>query len=75
LGFLWGEFKVFESFYGEFTDTPRLMQGRFHFHINDLRTRAEVLQWYLDLNTGGTVHSDEEIEKVKKLLEREKRSL
>jgi hypothetical protein len=39
------------------------------FNINDLKTKAEVLQWYLDFNTGGTVHSDEEITRVRKMLE------
>lgn len=38
------------------------------FNVNDLKTRKEVLQWYIDLNSGGTVHTIEEIEKVKKLL-------
>lgn len=43
----------------------------FIFYINDLETRAEMLQWYLDINAGGVVHSDEEIEKVRKLLAQE----
>ena len=42
------------------------------WNVNSLKTRAEVLQWYLDLNTGGVVHTDEEIEKVHRLLEEEK---
>jgi hypothetical protein len=37
-------------------------------YINDLTTRKEVLQWYIDLNAGGVVHTDEEIAKVKDLL-------
>tara|TARA_R110000824_G_scaffold8450_3_gene38478 strand:+ start:9876 stop:10409 length:534 start_codon:yes stop_codon:yes gene_type:complete len=41
-------------------------------YINDLKTRKEVLQWYIDLNSGGVVHTDEEIEKVKKMLKDEK---
>jgi hypothetical protein len=40
----------------------------FTFYINDLQARAEILQFYLDLNTGGVVHSDTEIERVRKLL-------
>lgn len=36
--------------------------------INDLPTRREVLQWYLDINTGGVVHTEEEISNVKALL-------
>jgi len=40
--------------------------------INDLPTRKEVLQWYLDLNDGGVAHTSEEIDKVRKLLKKEK---
>lgn len=43
----------------------------FKFYINDLRTRKELLQFYLDLNTGGVVHTDEEINRVKELLAKE----
>lgn len=40
-------------------------------NIATLKTRKEVLQWYLDFNTGGTVHTLEEIQKVKKLIKKE----
>ncbi len=56
----------------EYTDRlPRLVAD-FTVHVNDLRTRSDVLQWYLDLNTGGVIHTSEEIERVKALLEAEK---
>ena len=42
------------------------------FFVNDLKTRKEVLQWYVDLNAGGTVHTEAEIDKVRKLLVLEK---
>jgi hypothetical protein len=45
-----------------------MIRHTFDFIVNDLRTRKEVLQWYLDLNTGGTIHTSDEIEKVKRLL-------
>jgi len=51
---------------------PDILTARFHFHVNDLKTRAEVLQWYIDLNDGGVVHAKEEIDRVRGLLEREK---
>lgn len=38
------------------------------FMINDLKTRAEVLQWYIEINAGGVVHTEEEIQKVRDLL-------
>ena len=38
-------------------------------NVNDLKTKKEVLQWYVQMNAGGTPHSAEEIERVKKLME------
>jgi len=41
------------------------------FHVNDLKTRAEVLTWYLEMNSGGVVHLDEELDRVRGLLKAE----
>lgn len=68
LRFLRGEIPAFGYVIGAYEDRPNLLQG-LTFYVNDLETRREVLQWYLDLNTGGVVHTSDEIEKVKKLLE------
>jgi hypothetical protein len=54
----------------EFTGVLR--SPSFKWHVNDLRTRSEVLQWYLDLNTGGVVHTSDEIERVRAMLTRSK---
>ena len=40
-------------------------------YTNNLKTRKEVLRWYIEMNSGGTAHTKEEIEKVVKLLEKE----
>ena len=47
----------------------------FVFYVNDLRTRAEVLQWYLDLNDGGVIHTRDEIDKVRRLLKKEQKKV
>lgn len=53
----------------DFADEPDMLRGaRFTMVVNDLKTRKEVLTWYLDLNTGGTPHTQDEIEKVMHLL-------
>jgi hypothetical protein len=44
----------------------------FLFCVNNIKTRLGVLQWYIELNAGGVVHSKEEIEKVIKMIEEEK---
>jgi len=41
----------------EFEDYTDMLVARFEFHINDLTSRADVLRWYLALNTGGAVHT------------------
>ena len=40
----------------------------FVFSINNLPTRKMVLEWYLQLNGGGTPHTKEELNRVKALL-------
>lgn len=39
------------------------------FSVNNIKNRSEVLTWYVELNEGGTPHSKEEIERVKKLID------
>ena len=66
--FLNNEIKVFDSYFNEYTDSPRRSTMKIKININDLATKAEVLQWYIDFNSGGTVHSQAEIDRVKDLL-------
>jgi uncharacterized protein with ParB-like and HNH nuclease domain len=68
--FLNNEISVFGTYCKDFED--KLSNDvDFIFNINNLKTRKEVLQWYIEFNSGGTVHTKEEIDKVKKLLEQE----
>lgn len=69
--FINNEIKVFGYYFNEYEDSPRIMQNTIKINVNDLQTRKEVLRWYIDFNTGGTVHSKEEIDRVRKLLEQE----
>jgi hypothetical protein len=75
--FMRDELTVFDSFPGigptkasEF-EVIRDLELRFKFYINGLDTRAEVLQWYLEINAGGTPHTKEELEKVRTMMLRE----
>lgn len=44
------------------------MRHTLRFNVNDLKTEKKVLQWYIDMNAGGTPHTTEEIERVKKMI-------
>lgn len=70
--FLNNEIPAFGTLYKDYEDSPRAFLIGFVFHVNDLETEEEVLQWYLDINSGGTPHTEEELEKVRKMLEEEK---
>ena len=66
--FINNELPVFGSYYQEFTDrVPTLLSMR--VHINDLKTEREVIQWYLEMNSGGTPHSPEELSRVRLMLD------
>lgn len=68
--FLQNEIPVFGSYRSDFTDTLRIVQT-LKLNVNDLKTRSEVLSWYLQFNTGGTPHEENEIDRVRELLRQE----
>jgi hypothetical protein len=70
--FMNNEIPVFGSYCAEYTDRLHMIRADFIFYVNDLTTRAEVLQWYLDINSGGTAHTSNELDKVRELLKKEK---
>ena len=63
------EIKVFGSYFNEYTDLAMLNSHTIKLNVNDLKTEREVLQWYVDMNAGGTPHTTGEINRVKKLIE------
>ena len=71
--FIKNEIKAFGYYYDEYEDKSRLRTHcDLRLNVNELETRKEVLEWYLQINSGGTPHSNEEIERVKELLSKEK---
>ncbi|MBG9693264.1 hypothetical protein ABD91_21240 [Lysinibacillus sphaericus] len=68
LRFINNEIPIFGTYYRDFKDSPRITQ-KLTFNINALKYRSEVLEWYLKFNSGGTVHTQEELERVRILLE------
>lgn len=68
LGFLNNEVKAFGFKYNEFDGRLSAVKPFFIFNVNNLETEKEVLKWYIAINTGGTPHKKEEIEKVRMML-------
>lgn len=69
--FLRDGFPAFGAKFSEYTDKLRMTGPRFEFRVCKLGTRAEILQLYLNINAGGTPHSQSELDRVRRLLEQE----
>lgn len=65
--FMRGEVPAFGLRVDEFEDRLTF-DPSLSFAVFTFKTRAEVLRWYLAFNSGGTVHSQQELDKVKSLL-------
>lgn len=68
LDFWEGKVKPFGHARKEWCGRGFTSDQRFRMHVNSLRSRAEVLRWYLLINAGGTPHTKKEIERVHGLL-------
>ena len=68
--FLNNEIPVFGCSYKEFDRPLRFSEYQIDIYVNDLKSKKEVLTWYIQMNCGGTPHTKDEIEKVKQLLKR-----
>lgn len=62
--FINDELEVFGQTCTEFGGTL-LCPNSLLFNVNDLRTEKDIVKWYLGMNSGGTIHSPEEIERVR----------
>jgi len=69
--FLDNKVKVFGYLLNEFSleDQRKLkLRTSVTFSVNRLQTRKELLTWYLEMNEGHIAHSQEELDRVKQLL-------
>ena len=65
--FLNGDIAAFGYLISEFEDKIPYNIS-LSFNVNNLATRADVLRWYLELNSGGVVHTEDELDRVRYLL-------
>ncbi|MFW5848052.1 MAG: DUF262 domain-containing protein [bacterium] len=62
LEFLNNKFPIFDGHYfKDFEDTLFVLNADFVMHVNNLQSDKEIVQWYLGMNTGGSIHTDEDL--------------
>lgn len=69
--FLRDEIPAFGYTINQYDDKPHILTASFSWNVAAIETRAEVLSWYLHFNAGGSVHTQEELNRVRELLARE----
>lgn len=68
LGFFADKVLVFGDYFHNF-DGHLSLSDEFHFYINDLEDPKDVVQWYIDLNTGGSIHTEKDLSPAYKWLD------
>ena len=75
LEFLENKVKVFGKYINEYEDKViflRSLNADLIFHVNSLQTPKEVIEWYLGMNNGGTIHTEDDLNVARKVLEKYK---
>ena len=61
--FLSNQLRVFGKTLDEYGG-PRQLRSMYHdfvFHVHNLPTQQEVIEWYLGMNTGGSIHTEDDL--------------
>ncbi len=61
LGFLNDKIPAFGLKYSEFEDDLPPVEPSLIFHVNNLKTEKEVVEWYVGFNTGGSIHTAKDL--------------
>lgn len=68
LAFLKDKIKAFGHYRSEFEDRIGMLDAGFFMHVTEITDRAELVRWYIHLNTGGSVHTDADLAPAYQLL-------
>ena len=73
--FVHNEIKAFGQTFSEFEFNKRVAGGmpfpeyKITVHMNSLKDKREILEWYIEMNSGGTPHSKEELDRVRSMIQ------
>lgn len=72
--FVGNQICAFGQYYSDFEFPIRDVAGvpsaafKVNVHMNHFETHKEILEWYYSLNSGGTPHSKEELDRIRQLI-------
>ena len=69
LDFLSNKIRAFGLYYNEFENFLGI-DPDFIFHVNTLKNSKEIIKWYIGFNTGGSMHTEEDLKPAFDLLKK-----
>lgn len=69
--FMRNDFEVFGQYRKRFGDLGGMSGPSFLWRVGNLDTKEEILRMYLNINAGGTPHTQKELQQVRNLLHKE----
>ena len=61
LGFLHDEVTAFGHKFSEYEGNMRMELATFRMHVNNIEDMKEIVEWYVGLNTGGAIHTKDDL--------------
>jgi hypothetical protein len=69
LDFVENRIPAYGCLYKDYEDNPRLTDSNFSFNMMNVRNKRDLLQVYVDFNSGGTPHKPKEIARIIEMIE------
>ena len=66
--FMGGYIKAFGLYVWQFDGNMDSLTCRFSWNIANLKNRNDVLQWYIDFNSAGVIHTEDELNRVRGMI-------
>lgn len=66
--FLSNKIKVFNHLFQEYTGDMPFRRCCFYFNVNNLKDPNDVIKWYISMNSGGSIHTEDDIQRAKDCL-------
>ena len=60
--FINDKFPAFGYKFSEYEDNKRMCDYTFRFEVNNLKRKSDVIKWYIGMNTGGSKHTEKDIQ-------------
>lgn len=73
LEFLEGKVLAFGQTVDQFEEPIRMCKCNFNFYVCNMEKREDIIKWYIAMNTGGSIHTENDLKSAYRELEKNER--